>query len=194
MVNLQGFKPYHPGADESKKMECDHHSGSPILNTQEVAFAEEHGVYPEKVEFITVKNNRRVHWMKFPTSYFGAAGSVKLSFMEEWTTHVLAKVAPPKPKSFQLRNIPEIEGDTMITNQYLIFQVSSEEDAKIACQHGGQAKEEGGRPTLFVLYTPDEQAMQQGRILRLAALGFNITTNDILSAMKRWGEVESVKK
>ncbi|KAF9918950.1 hypothetical protein FBU30_011224 [Linnemannia zychae] len=92
MVNLQGFEPYHLDADESKKMECDHHSGSPILNTQEVAFAEEHRVYPEKVEFITTSPLDEV-----PNCILWSYQLGKTFLCKEWTTHDLAKVVPPKP-------------------------------------------------------------------------------------------------
>jgi hypothetical protein len=74
-------------------------SSSIVLNDEEVAFGEKHGVFPEHTDFIMVTRPRVPHTLRFPVSYFEEE-SKNMAYMSKWVTNVLAEVAPVKPGSF----------------------------------------------------------------------------------------------
>ncbi|KAF9093323.1 hypothetical protein BGX29_009973, partial [Mortierella sp. GBA35] len=179
MATDNGPKPYHPGPEA---MDGVHESESQILTTQEAEVGLETGVYPE---FVIVSRSRTQYWLMLPTSVFG---NVPISFMSKWTIDTLAKIAPVKANSFSIRTI--LAKDDSFT-EYLLFQVHSEIDQYAAAKHG--ATKADGSAILFQIFTPEAQALQQGRILKLSSLAFNTRVDDIHSAMKDWGQVESIR-
>ncbi|KAG0195125.1 hypothetical protein BGX33_004179, partial [Mortierella sp. NVP41] len=108
--------------------------------------------------------------------------------MSTWTIDTLAKIAPVKANSFSIRTILAKDGSS---TEYLLFQVHSETDQHAAAKHG--ATKADGSAILFQIFTPEAQALQQGRILKLSSLAFNTRVDDIHSAMKDWGQVESIR-
>ncbi|KAG0195482.1 hypothetical protein BGX33_003220, partial [Mortierella sp. NVP41] len=181
MADVTGLKPFHPGLTED--MEGVHESDSPILTTQEAEAGLETGVFPE---FVTVSRSRATYFLMFPVAHFGSS---TLSAMSKWATATLAKFAPIKANTFSIRALVEKDDEPPI--EYLLFQVHSETDMRAACKHGGTNKD--GVTVLFRQYTQEAQALQQGRVLELSSLAFNTRVNDVHSAMKDWGQVESIR-
>ena len=144
--------------------------------------AAEAGAQPE---FVTVTNKRTVHWLKFPVSCF--AQGFPENKMIKWAIETLKKVATPKPNSFAVTKLPQAKGDP---EPFLIFQVYTEHEAKAACEHG--ATNEEGQVIKFGIFTPEAQALQQGRVLKIISLSFDTTANQIAAALSIYGSVESV--
>ena len=65
MLNLEKHPPYHPDPGEEDRMKVDSdpcESSSLVLNDEEVAFGEKHGVFPEHTDFIIV-NRVASQWL-----------------------------------------------------------------------------------------------------------------------------------
>jgi len=175
MLNLEKHPPYHPDPGEEDRMKVDSdpcESSSLVLNDEEVAFGEKHGVFPEHTDFIIVNRSRVPHALRFPVSYFKEE-SKDMAYMCKWVTNTLAKVAPVKPGSFttallllskeelddvssqvddvpsqvdgvpsQVDGVPSQVDNAPIPVEHLLFNVSSATDVAAACKHGGQLKAE----------------------------------------------------
>ncbi|KAF9079345.1 hypothetical protein BGX23_004326, partial [Mortierella sp. AD031] len=181
MTDVTDLKPFHPGLTED--MEGVHESDSPILTTQEAEAGLETGVFPE---FVTVSRSRATYCLRFPVAHFGSS---TLSAISKWATTTLAKFAPIKANTFSIRALVEKDDESPI--EYLLFQVHSQTDMRAAYKHGGTNKD--GVTVLFRQYTQEAQALQQDRVLELSSLAFNTRVNDVHSAMKDWGQVESIR-
>ncbi|KAK3830268.1 MAG: hypothetical protein JOS17DRAFT_775596 [Linnemannia elongata] len=207
MLNLAKHPPYHPDPGEDDKMKVDTdpcESSSIVLNDEEVAFGEKHGVFPEHTDFIMVTRPRVPHTLRFPVSYFKEE-SKNMVYMCKWVTNVLAEVAPVKPGSFTtalLRpskedpdDIPSEVDDVPPPVEYLLFNVSSAADVAAACKHGGQMKTDNGQHPCriyFEAHTATAQALEKEREIKIGSLAWNTTNTNVRAALKDYGDIQSI--
>ncbi|KAF8925972.1 hypothetical protein BGZ47_002944 [Haplosporangium gracile] len=195
MINFADHPFHRPEPGEMDEIEYDHDSSSPILNSQEAAFAAEHGAFPEHTNFITVTRSKVPHSVRFPVAYFGKE-SKNRNYMRNWVTHILAEVAPVKPSSFTtaILLVSAKEGAEAQYAEYLLFHVSSAEDVSAACKYGGKKTMPDGTivPVRFEAHTAVAQAAEQERMIKITALAWNTTSSNIKAALKDWGEIQSV--
>ncbi|KAF9536743.1 hypothetical protein EC957_009808 [Mortierella hygrophila] len=207
MLNLAKHPPFHPDPGEDDKMKVDTdpcESSSIILNDEEVAFGEKHGVFPEHTEFITVTRTRVPHTLRFPVSYFKEE-SKNMAYMCKWVTSALAEVAPVKPGSFTTAlllppkensdDVPSQVDDVPPPVEYLLFNVSSATDVAAACKHGGQLNVDNGqqpRRIYFEEHTATAQAVEKERQIKIGSLAWNTTNTNVRAALKDYGEIQSI--
>ncbi|KAG9064875.1 hypothetical protein KI688_003136 [Linnemannia hyalina] len=190
MPPKRGPEPYHPDPKEEGSMDGVE-VASPILSTQAFdtsVVALQAGIEPE---FVLVSRSKATHWLKFPISCFDKDTS--MPFMSDWAVGTLQKIASIKPKSFAIvtlsidakpkestENSTGKSTATSTKEQYLIFQVYTTHEAEAACEHG--SKNENGHVTHFAMYTPEAQALHQGRILHIISLSYDTTEDHIRAA------------
>lgn len=208
MLNLAKHPPYHPDPGEDDKMKVDTdpcESSSMILNDEEAAFGEKHGVFPEHTDFITVTRLRVPHTLRFPVSYFKEE-SKNMAYMCKWVTNALAAVAPVKPGSFTtaLLHLPKENSDDVPSQvddvpppvEYLLFNVSSAMDVAAACKHGGQlnVNNNGQQPRriYFEAHTATAQAVEKEREIKIGSLAWNTTNTNVRAALKDYGDIQSI--
>ncbi|KAF9119376.1 hypothetical protein BG015_006359, partial [Linnemannia schmuckeri] len=185
MPNNHGPVPYHPDPNEERNMDGIE-VASPELSTQEFdnsVAAAQAGIEPE---FVVVTRSKTTYWLQFPVSCFDDGAS--LTAMANWTIGTLKKVATVKPKSFAIETLPSATG---AQEKFLIFQVYTLHEAEAACKHG--SKDNTGNVTRFAIYTPEAQAAQQGRMLKIMSLSFDTTADQIEAALSKYGAIESVR-
>jgi hypothetical protein len=193
MFNYHGLKPFYHDPGKEGSMELDAQSGapiessSPVLSTQEAVMLLEQGVCPQHTDFVTVTRSRKRHLLKFPVAYFGEKAT--LNFMSGWITEVLKRVAPVKPNTFSIQPLPDQAGEPV---KHIIFEVSSAAHLTAACKTGGTPKQ-GGPPILFEVFSAEAQAHQQGRVIELSSLAFNVTQDNLFAAMSLYGPVQSIR-
>ncbi|KAG9060963.1 hypothetical protein KI688_007792 [Linnemannia hyalina] len=201
MPPKRGPEPYHPDPKEEGSMDGVE-VASPILSTQAFdtsVVALQAGIEPE---FVLVSRSKATHWLKFPISCFNKGTS--MPFMSDWAVGTLQKIASIKPKSFAIvtlsidakpkestENSTGKSTATSTKEQYLIFQVYTTHEAEAACEHG--SKNENGHVTHFAMYTPEAQALHQGRILHIISLSYDTTEDHIRAALSKYGIIERVK-
>ncbi|KAG9060848.1 hypothetical protein KI688_007917 [Linnemannia hyalina] len=208
MLNLAKHPPFHPDPGEDDKMKVDTdpcESSSVILNDEEVAFGEKHGVFPEHTDFITVTRPRVPHTLRFPVSYFKEE-SKNMAYMCKWVTNALAEVAPVKLGSFTTAlllppkensdDVPSQVDDVPPPVEYLLFNVSSATDVAAACKHGGQLNVDNNgqqpRRIYFEAHTATAQAVEKERQIKIGSLAWNTTNTNVRAALKDYGEIQSI--
>lgn len=194
MFNFGKYQPHHHDPGKDGVMDVDVNTGSqiesnsPLLNSQEGVMLLAHDVRPEFTEYTTVSRSRERYFLKFPVAYFDEKPTLK--FLSGWATAVLARHAPVKPNTFFIESLPNEDGTLA---EYLIFQVSSATHLAIACKQGAKAKDDEAEPVLFKPYTAEAQAYQQGRVIELSSLAFNVTQDNLFAAMSEHGQVQSIR-
>jgi hypothetical protein len=177
-----GPKPYHPNPKEDGNMDGVEEA-SPVLQTQEFNNAVDAVAAGIEPEFIVVSRTKATYRLKFPVSCFDQGAS--LTTMSKWTADTLKTVASIKPKSFSLETIPNANNPE---EKFIVFQVFTAYEAEAACKHGGEDKE--GNVIHFEAFTPEAQALQQGRILKISNLSYDTTEDHIRAALSKYGEIE----
>lgn len=182
MPPSMGPKPYHPNPKEEGNMDGVEEA-SPVLQTQEFNNAVDASAAGIEPEFFVVSRTKTTYRLKFPVSCFDQGAS--LATMSKWTVDTLKTVASIKPKSFSLETIPTANNTE---EKFIVFQVFTAYEAEAACKHGGEDKE--GNVIHFEAFTPEAQALQQGRILKISNLSYDTTEDHIRAALSKYGEIE----